>query len=376
MSIIIGADIAPTESNRDHFSNGDIDMLFGDDILAVLKGVDYRIFNLEVPLTDMGAPIKKCGPNLIAPASTVKALKNINTDMFVLANNHILDQGEQGLCSTCSVLEQNDIGYIGVGKDINSLKKNTTVEIKGKKIGIYSCAEHEFSIAGNNSFGANPFEPLTTPDEIAELKKDCDFVIVLYHGGKECYRYPSPKLQKICRNLVDKGANLVVCQHTHCVGCEEKYNGGTIVYGQGNFLFDRIDNEFWNNGLLIKISDDFDIGYIPIVKNGIGVKKADDIQSEKILAGFYERSAEITDLTVLREKYSDFAQTMKYNYLLSISGIQSNIFCKLLNKLTAHRFGKWYLNKKYSNGRNLELLNIIECEAHNELFVECLKRKS
>ena len=43
-----------------------------------------------------------------------------------------------------------------------------------------------------------------------ELKKQCDYVIVLYHGGKEHYRYPSPYLQKVCRKIVDKGADIVV----------------------------------------------------------------------------------------------------------------------------------------------------------------------
>ena len=68
----------------------------------------------------------------------------------------------------------------------------------------------------------------------------CNSII---NGGKEHYRYPSPDLQKICRKFIDKGADLVVCQHSHCIGCEEKYNHGTIVYGQWNFLFDRSNIE-------------------------------------------------------------------------------------------------------------------------------------
>lgn len=111
------------------------------------------------------------------------------------------------------------------------------------------------------------------------MKKQCDIAIVLYHGGKEHYRYPSPNLQRICRKIVDKGADLVICQHSHCIGCEEKWNSGVIVYGQGNFLFDNSNSEFWKTGLLVVL--DFDktmkqtsVSYVPIIKRDNVVRKA------------------------------------------------------------------------------------------------------
>lgn len=60
---------------------------------------------------------------------------------------------------------------------------------------------------------------------------------MLYHGGKEYYRYSSPNLQKTCRKMTEKGADLVLCQHSHCIGSYEEYNDSTILYGQGNFIF-------------------------------------------------------------------------------------------------------------------------------------------
>lgn len=55
---------------------------------------------------------------------------------------------------------------------------------------MYTCAEHEFTIATENTPGANPFDPLESLDHIQELKSKCDFVLVLYHGEKAHYRYP------------------------------------------------------------------------------------------------------------------------------------------------------------------------------------------
>ena len=156
-----------------------------------------------------------------------------------------------------NVLRKNGIAFAGAGSNLSDASKSYVVEIDGKKIGIYCCTEHEFSIATLTSAGANPFNPLESLDHIQDLKAQTDHVIVLYHGGKEHYRYPSPHLQKVCRKCIEKGADLVVCQHTHCIGCEEKYLNGTIVYGQGNFLFDYTESEYWQTGLLISLNSNF-----------------------------------------------------------------------------------------------------------------------
>lgn len=78
MKIIIGADLVPTESNYKYFEAGDVDKLIGKDLSEKLQAADFTIFNLEVPLTDTASPIDKCGPNLIAPTSTIAGLKAIN----------------------------------------------------------------------------------------------------------------------------------------------------------------------------------------------------------------------------------------------------------------------------------------------------------
>ena len=108
---------------------------------------------------------------------------------------------------------------------------------------------------------------------------------MLYRGGKEHYRYPSPYLQKICKKMVKKGADLVICQHSQCIGCYEDYEGSTIIYGQGNFLFDKYDREFLKTSLLIQVSinDGLHVEYIPIAKKGNGVRLSTGQVTEDIL---------------------------------------------------------------------------------------------
>lgn len=61
MSIIIGADLVPTESNYDLFSNGSVEKLVGAESLKKLNKAEYSIFNFEIPLIDKRTYIKKYG---------------------------------------------------------------------------------------------------------------------------------------------------------------------------------------------------------------------------------------------------------------------------------------------------------------------------
>lgn len=370
MKILIGADLVPTKSNQELFAKGDLDTLLGTELQELLSEADYRIFNLEVPLTDIESPIAKNGPNLIAPKNAITAYKAIQADILTLANNHILDQGEQGMRSTCEVLDQAGISWLGVGNTPSEAAKPYIFEDNGKKIGIYACAEHEFSIVTDYTAGANPFDPLESLDHVMALKIQCDYVIVLYHGGKEHYRYPSPNLQKICRKLVEKGADLVICQHSHCIGCEEKYLNGTIVYGQGNFLFDHSKSEYWTTSLLIQVSDNFEISYVPLVKCDNTVRLAMESDADKILDAFARRSEEIKVPKFVDKHYSEYAYKLRNMYFQKISGKFGNSFLgKAINRVTCNKFYQLL----YGNKDLLKIENILECEAHRELFIDALK---
>lgn len=372
MNILIGADLVPTDSNKELFKSGDAKALVGEGLLSMLTSASYRIFNLEVPLTEEERPIMKQGPNLIAPTTTVQGYKALGVDLLTLANNHILDQDASGLYSTISVLDEAGIAHVGAGNNLSEAEKPYVFSFAGKRIGVYACAEHEFSIATERTPGANPFDPLWSLDHVEELKKNVDFIIVLYHGGKEHYRYPSPNLQKVCRRLVDKGANLVICQHSHCIGCEEKYKDGTIVYGQGNFLFDDNESEYWQTSLLVSIDDSFNISYVPLRKNGNSVMYAED--GEKILGEFRSRSEEIKKKGFIEENYGKFADEFLFNYLHKYSGKEGTVF-RGVNKLLDGKLRKSKLERIYDKKQRAALINYAECEAHRELLLAGLKRK-
>lgn len=140
MQLVIGGDLVPTKQNIDLFCNGKIEELMGSELQSIWENADIRVFNLETPLVDRIDPIPKCGPNLFAPTKTVNGIKALNPSLVTLANNHIMDQGEQGLQSTLNILHKHDINFTGVGYNLSEAKKPLIFTRDGLLIGIYSCA--------------------------------------------------------------------------------------------------------------------------------------------------------------------------------------------------------------------------------------------
>lgn len=374
MRIYIGADLVPTDINKALFENGNGEALVGKELYEILKQSDLNVFNLEVPLTDVETPIVKFGNNLIAPTKTIHGYKALEPIFLTLANNHSLDQGEEGLTTTLNLLKDQDIAHAGAGFSLKEAKKPFIFEKEGIRIGFYLCAEHEFTVASCHTMGANPFDVLESFDEVLALKEQCDYVIVLYHGGKEFYRYPSPMLQRYCRKFIDRGANLVICQHNHCVGSREDYNGGSIIYGQGNFIFNSEfyinHKEFVKDSLLIRVEatkDSFIVSEVPIRSTEMGTRQATKSEADETLTAYKQRSENIKDAHFVAQAYKDFADTHIKRYLREFIG--RSCIIRAINAL----FGRKLMQLILGKTSYLAIQNYLECEAHHELFLRGIK---
>lgn len=317
MKILLLGDMSPTENNFELFDKMDTEKLFGDAI-SVFDGNDFNVLNLEVAITEHDKGIEKFGPCLKTPLNTAQALKKAGVTHCCLSNNHVFDFGKKGLDDTLDVLDKAGLVYTGVGNNYEDSRKNLILEKDGEKVCIIAVCEHEYSYALEDRMGARPYDVFDTPADVREAKAKYDKVIVIYHGGKEHCRYPSPRLLKVCRNLADSGADVVLCQHSHCVGCYEEYNGCHILYGQGNFHFAKnlVNLPSWTNGLAVtydtetkELSHTFckmnDFGGIELVKGE---------EKEQFEKEFAERN-EILKNGGWKEKWHEFCEEVAPNYI-------------------------------------------------------------
>lgn len=354
-------DFFPTEVNYNLFCEGQIEELLDQELIEIFQKAEVRVANLEGALTDADYPIMKDGPALKAPKQSINMYSKLNMTCLSMANNHIMDYGYKGFEDTTELLRRAGIKYSGAGNNLEEAKRPTIFEISDKKVGLYSCAEYEFTIATEKSAGANPFDALNILDDIEKLKKEVDYLIVFYHGGKEYYRYPAPYVQNRCKRMADKGADLILCQHSHCIGCMEFYGSAVILYGQGDFILNNSDNDYRSTGLIVKVYiDSWEIDFLPVCKNGRGVRLATGQEKEEILKKFFERSDQIKSEDFVWEEYRKFADEMLPVYEKWISGFLGKILYKLCPSIL----------KKYSHSINrCQMINLMRCEAHRDLYI-------
>ncbi len=317
MSLLIAGDICPTRDSLETFLSGDPARIFGS-AASLMQKASVTVANLECALTEADTPIRKIGPNLRAPVAVAETLRRAGVDICSLANNHVLDYGGQGLSDTLHALEQSGLRYTGVGRNADDARRPLFFECDGKRIGLISVAEHEYSYALADKAGVWGFDPFETLFDVAEAKKHCDRLILLYHGGKEQCEYPSPRLRSAARALARAGADVVLCQHSHCIGCHEEYENSYLLYGQGNFHFvysDERDPQ-WFAGLLLEIefAEKPIVTYHPVRVIGAGITLAEGEDKEAILASLASRSRILADPKALWEAWEGYCRGVKEQY--------------------------------------------------------------
>lgn len=378
MKLLIGGDFAPTKQNFDLFEQGDAEALYSSELLNYLKTFDYRVFDFETVFEGKGTLIEKHGPLITTPTSCLPGITAINPNLFVLANNHINNLGKEGIQHSFDILEQNNIAHVGAGVNLTQAREPYILEHEGLKIGFYACAEHEFNAADKQKAGVNPYDPLESFDDIRKAKALCDYLIVFYHGGMIEYRYPLPTERRVFRKFVDAGADLIVGQHTHCIGCAENYQGKTLLYGQGDFLFARPTlNEYRYSGLLLEITIDQEglrIDYNLRIKPKNTIRLATDAEKEEILGAFLKRGQEIQDPQRYAEIYESHLEARKGFYLDRLLGkFGRSLLYAGLNKLTGGHYRTWKMHRRFSKTDWLILDNWVSCETHQELFRDMIQ---
>ncbi|MBF4475245.1 CapA family protein [Methanobacterium formicicum] len=235
---------------------------------SIFKEKDILFGNLETPLVNKGQKSNKAVV-LHSDPKNVEYLKNADFDVLNLANNHILDFGEEGFRSTIKVLRENNLKYLGSeykkpGKVIFLEEKGIKFAFLGYTIGRLKTSKNVY---------VNKLKEQKILADINLIKDKCDFVIVSLHWGTENVFYPSPSQIKLAHKIIDNGADLILGHHPHVIQGIEEYNNGLIAYSLGNFQFDpKLSQSKFNKSLILSVEFDknrlvgFDID--PVEING------------------------------------------------------------------------------------------------------------
>lgn len=360
--MIFCGDVSVTQITAPYFDACDVESLFSD-VLEEFRKEKKIVVNLECALTDSGKAINKCGPCLKGSMQAAKVLKMAGITDCGLANNHAFDYGIQGLRDTVKALEENGILWTGIGENEQDSRKNHFIEEEGIRVGIVAVGEHEYTYALPNRMGIRPYDPYDTMEDIRKAKEEADYVVVMYHGAKEYSKVPSPRVRKLCQAMIKNGADLVMTQHSHCIGCHEKFQNGEIVYGMGNFHFvkypDRVE---FNRGLMLKldIKNGYKITYVPTVSTDKGIRLADERERKEILEAFEDVSATLHNGEWLN-LWHDFCESNRETY----EGVVKNAYIESKDI--------WKGEITFTEIRRQKFCHFLDTEAHMDVWRELYK---
>lgn len=191
---------------------------FLDSIAPKLREADLAIAGMEFTLG--GEPYTGY-PAFSAPDLYAEYVADCGVNVFLGANNHILDRGAKGLRRTIwyyDIMEsEGRISYTGIGAPQDTLHNPLLISAKGLLIGIV-----------NFTYGTNRYPELEHQvliqqgSEVLPLiakakERGADFVLVCPHWGDEYQLKHNSTQEKWAKDLAEAGADAIVGSHPHVV---------------------------------------------------------------------------------------------------------------------------------------------------------------
>ncbi|MCC6727063.1 MAG: CapA family protein [Saprospiraceae bacterium] len=261
-------------------ANGGSDLL--SDVRKILEDADVTFGNLEGTLFDGEGTPKTCNDSskcyvFRTPASYIRHFSDAGFDVLSIANNHSGDFGPSGRKGTKAVLKNAGIAFAG----LEDTDETAIFERNGVKFGFCAFAP--------NSGTCDIRQIEKAKALVASLKKNCDIIIVSFHGGAEGSdnQHVSNKIEfyleedrgnvvKFSHAVIDAGADIVFGHGPHVTRAIELYKDRFIAYSLGNFC---TYGRFSLNG---------PAGIAPIVK--VFVNEKGEFQNGKIIAVYQQKT--------------------------------------------------------------------------------------
>lgn len=203
---------------------------------GIIRSADLAIINAEFTLA--GKPYSGY-PCFSAPDEYAEYLKDSGIDIFLTANNHILDKGWRGLRRTLEVYSDKEIFTAGTALSAkeDSLCNPLIVPVRGIRIAFVNATYGTNAQLAGDSMVVHKLDSSDIAYSMNMAKaRMADLIIALPHWGVE-YSLKHSKNQLYWANFfIRHGADAVVGAHPHVVQDTQVLNGKPIIYSLGNII--------------------------------------------------------------------------------------------------------------------------------------------
>ena len=212
-------------------------------VAETLKQGDIVFGNIDGPISQRGSPnpLKPKGsPYFRINPKAVEGLRCAGFNVLSLANNHVMDYGEEALIDTFRSLSEAGIEYVGAGQNEAEARTPLIIERDNLKVAFLAYT-YTYPAASKNA-GCALIREKNIKADIQRVKNKADIIAVSLHHGLEYSDYPVPAHISLAHKIIDWGAHLILGHHIHVLQGVETYKHGVIAYSLGNFVVDLSDS--------------------------------------------------------------------------------------------------------------------------------------
>ena len=242
LSVILTGDILLDRGVRKAIEQHGVDHLFSDGVDSVFHAAQIVVGNLECPATEIEAPVFKRFIFRAEP-SWLEALQRHGVTHLNLANNHAIDQGRRGLLDTKENIVKAGMVPIGAGANMAEAAEPVLLTDQPRKVWLVPslrlALENYAYLPDKPCVSQEPMDSLLQRVYHLRQQDSTAVIIVSLHWGAEHKLEPVPRQRLDAHMLIQAGADVLVCHHTHTLQTIEDYQGHMIYYSVGNFIFDQ-----------------------------------------------------------------------------------------------------------------------------------------
>lgn len=278
-AVVFAGDVYLSSYVTGNYDTEGISGVLDETLLETMQGADILMVNQEFPFGTGGTPAEDKQFTFRVEPSYVTLLQDMGVDVVSLANNHVLDYGQEVLSENLKILQENQILYAGAGETKEEAFALRIIEAGGRKYGFLS-ASRVIPVASWNIENAQPgvsttYDKTALVSAIESAQNVCDFLTVYVHWGIERNTTPEQYQRELAHAYMDAGADLVIGAHPHVLQGIEAYNGKLIFYSLGNFIF----NQSIEKTMLVKLKqqgEEITISILPAYAQSAKTKEYED----------------------------------------------------------------------------------------------------
>lgn len=241
VTLSFAGDVHFSELVLQNYDKNGISAIVDDEMLSHMQKSDLFMLNHEFVFSNRGEAMEDKEYTLRNDPKYVKILQELGTDVAGIANNHILDFGQDAFRDTLDTLENANIPYAGGGRNLSEASSPVVQTINGQSFAIFAATRVSPSAdwyAGKNHPGIlQTYDATTINKAIEDANSKYDHVIVFVHWGVERVEIPEDYQRTLAKGYIDAGADLIIGAHPHVLQGFEYYKGVPICYSLGNYLF-------------------------------------------------------------------------------------------------------------------------------------------